>query len=142
MRSILILVAILIIGWWGFGCASTKTGEFKKSIKRGNGELVYLICESRGSEGQTTPKKHCREPSEDEVPDADEEPLVLYCETLQLKDGAEPQRICKKQEGIECEYFAKTGSRVPKLRCMRTADKEKGTACDQKALNRILIESQ
>ena len=130
MKHILCALAFLLgpLGW--LGCASAEKGGFRNSIRQGDGELVYLICEKKVEEGQTKAKKLCFEPTEGRSPTANQEGLVLYCEE---RDG---ERVCSKQDNITCEFSKPTGSNIPKLLCQSIEDKEARSRNDQLEMNR------
>jgi hypothetical protein len=137
MKYVYWIAALLIVGSAGLGCASTQTFDsgFEHTIRQGDGVIAYLICEQKVPEGETKPKKVCREAREGESPKSDEEGMVLYCEEREGKP------VCSKQEGIECEYRSQTGTRIPKLHCIEVGDKEERALRDQKELDRALMQS-
>ena len=119
------------------GCASTCPTTQQGQTPIAKATNLELFCEMQTLEGETSPKKVCWEPKENEPLKEGQERLALRCEDRKLEGNPKAQKVCYRTQEITCEERIVTGSRLPQKVCETAADKKMRELYDQLALEQI-----
>ncbi len=131
-----LFIAVFLLG---LGCAHSTAGE--QQINRLSLEqeaaatIVNLFCETKTMEGETTPKKVCWEPKENETLASDQEQMTLVCEQQQVEGKSD--KVCRRVANVHCEERVTTGTHIAQWHCQTDEQRKEREITDQLELERM-----